>query len=132
MKFVDKWPDSMVYEATKPDDREEIKCTLCGKPEYKDCAKTYNGEYYCSDECKEKVILDDAGDDDFKAFVLSDVKAFMNYLKSNDYKPITENFERIISAKDMWNEIFEEYASDCRYEFSEWYEWMVEEKRRSA
>ena len=129
MEFVDEWPDRMVYEATNPDEREEIRCSLCGAYEYKDCARFYDGKYYCSNDCKSKAILQDAGANDFKEFVLSDVRAFMDWLKSDDYKQITDMFDSASRASKEWAEIFAEYADDCRYEFAEWYEWITEERR---
>lgn len=130
--FVDKYPDMMVYDATEPEEQEEIRCSLCGAYENKDCAKMYDGKYYCSDYCKTKAILQDADAEDFKAFVLSDVEAFIGWLKSDDYKAITDMFDGVLIASKEWAKIFEEYVDDCRHEFAEWYEWMTEERRRSA
>lgn len=110
--FVDKWPDMMAFEATEPEEREEIRCSLCGAYEYKDCARFYDGKYYCSDECKGEAILAEAGDDDIRAFVMNDWGGFTKYINSDDCAFIRETLDDdTISAKELWGKLFREYTA---------------------
>ena len=108
--FVDKWPDMMAYEATEPVEDVRIKCA-CGHEAYEEDAVEYDGEWYCSDKCKEEAILAEAGDDDIRAFVLDDWGGFTRYIESDDCAFIRETLDDdTISVKELWEKLFREYT----------------------
>ena len=130
--FVDKWPDMMAYEATEPVEDVRIKCA-CGHEAYEEDAVEYDGEWYCSDKCKAKAILNEAETEDYKAFALTEWLSFVSYIASNEDEFIRDNLNSVKPAKEMWADIFKEYAGDCIYEFADWYEHReVRPYRRSA
>lgn len=119
--FVDKWPDMQIYDAAAPADDDIISCA-CGHEAYADEAVKYAGEWYCSDECKNRAVFEDATPEDFKAFVLSEWDEFLDYLKANEQEFIREKLDGTEPARDMWAGIFREYAKDDLYAFADWYE----------
>lgn len=119
--FTDKYADMLIYEATAPADDEKITC-VCGHESYAEDAVQYDGEWYCSDECKNKAVFKDATPEDHKEFVLSEWGSFLDYLKVNEQEFIREKIDDQEPARDMWAEIFKEYARDDLYAFADWYE----------
>ena len=110
--FIDKYPDMLVYEAGEcADYPDEIVQCACGHMEYKYDCVLYDGELYCSEKCKEKAILAEAGDDDIRAFVLDDWGGFTRYIESDDCAFIRETLDDdTISVKELWEKLFREYT----------------------
>ncbi|WP_066689110.1 hypothetical protein [Christensenella intestinihominis] len=108
-------------EATAPVYDDIVYC-VCGHEAYAEDAVQYDGEWYCSDECKNKAVFKDATPEDHKEFVLSEWGSFLDYLKVNEQEFIREKIDDQEPARDMWAEIFKEYAKDDLYAFADWYE----------
>lgn len=120
--FVDKWPDMQIYDATAPAAEEDIISCACGHTAYADEAVKYDGEWYCSDECKNRAVFTDATAEDYRAFVLSEWNSFLDYLKANEQEFIREKIDDMEPVRDMWAGIFKEYARDDPYAFADWYD----------
>lgn len=119
--FKDRYAEDLVYDATAPVYEEKISCA-CGHKAYPEDAIQYDGEWYCSNECKNKAVFEDSTPGDHKEFALGEWASFLEYLQVNEKEFIKGNLDNEKPAREMWAAIFKEYAKDDLYAFADWYE----------
>ena len=119
--FKDRYAEDLVYDATAPVYEEKISCA-CGHKAYPEDAIQYDGEWYCSNECKNKAVFEDSTPEEHKEFALGEWASFLEYLQVNEKEFIRGNLDNEKPAREMWAAILMEYEKDALYDFADWYE----------